>query len=246
MKVCITSVGCRERYLPYLDRLEASLRKWAPNIPRLFFRDVWPPGSPGHQENHYAFKAFAMKAVYWASFDVGIWLDSACEVIGDLSPIIDVVKDKGFYIVAGQGAMREPLGEWISDQALEHFATTRDEAMKLGLCGGAIVAIDFRRPNVLGYPFLVQWLKLAEGGLFYTSHSEFAPDRMTSLRVSDGPLREVHSSDPRCKGHRSDEACFSLMLHERGLKPFDIHEYFTYRDKPDPSPKAIIKTGYDL
>jgi hypothetical protein len=238
--VCITSVGCRDRYVPYLDRLEASLRAHAPNIPRLFFRDVWPPQSPTHQENHYAFKVHAMHSVYWAGFDIGIWLDAACEVIGDLAPIIEVVRSKGYYIAAGD----EPLGEWVSDQALDKFQVSRDEAMKLKLCGGAIVAVNFRAVEALGYEFVKQWKELSEQGLFYTSHSEHSPDRMRSLRVSDGPAREVHSLDPRCKGHRSDEACFSLMLHERGLRPFDVDEYFMHQEKPNP--KALIKTGYDL
>lgn len=238
--ICITSVGCRERYVPYLDRLEESLRRWAPNIPRLFFRDVWPPHSPTHHENHYAFKAHAISALYWAGFDIAIWLDAACEVVGNLAPLLEIVKERGYYIVAGT----EPLGEWISDQALDFFHTSRDEAMKVGLCGGAIVAIDFRKKDVLGYGFLFQWLMLASKGLFYTSHSAEAPDKMRSLRVSDGPNGEVHSTDQRCKGHRSDEACFSLMLKQRGLKPQNVSDLFTTRENPNP--KGLIKTGYDI
>jgi len=238
-RICITSVGCRERYVPYLDRLEASLKRWNPNLPRLFFRDCWPPKSPPHQTSHYEFKAHAMKAVYWAGFNVGIWLDAACEVVGDLSPILQRLEETGYYLTAGN----EPLGEWISDQALAKYGMSRDQAMDLKLCGGAIVAIDFRRAEILGWPFLQEWLRLAEDGLFYTSHSEFAPDKMTSLRVSDGPKKEVHSTDPRFKGHRSDEACFSLMLHKRDLEPFSIYEHFCQAEFKNQN--AVIKTGYD-
>lgn len=238
--ICITSVGTRNHYVRYLDRLETSLRRHAIGVTRLLFRDCWPPKSPPHQTSHYEFKAHAMKAVYWAGFDIAIWLDAACEVLGNLFPILQRIEETGYYLTAGN----EPLGEWISDQALEKYGVTRDQAMDLKLCGGAIVGIDFRRPDILGWPFLQEWLKLAEAGLFYTSHSEFAPDKMTSLRVSDGPKKEIHSIDPRFKGHRSDEACFSLMLHKRGLKPVSIYEHFCQLESKNP--RAIIKTGYDL
>lgn len=236
MNICITSVGARARYTPYLDRLEASLKKHCPNIPRLFFRDCWPPGSPTHQENHYAFKAHAMRAVYWAGFDIGIWLDSACEVLQDPAPIIQQIIEKGYYIVHGP----EPLGEWISDQALDHFGHSRDYAMTLNLCGGAIVGLNFK--SDFGFPFLAEWTALAGNGFFYTSHSKYCPDKMTSLMVSDHDENVIVSRDPRFKGHRSDEACFSMMLDRRGIKPFNVEDHFTiYRNHPT----AIIKTGYD-
>jgi len=235
--ICITSCGVRARYLSYLDRLETSLQHYAPNVTRLLFRDVYPPGSPDHQTNHYYFKAFAMKAVYMAGFDIGIWLDAACEVLGDLTPIIGEVIERGIYVAADD----QPLGEWISDQALERFSVTRDEAMQIRLCGGCIVGLDMR--NGGGWQFIREWMDLGAAGLFYTSHSALAPDKMSSLRMSDGPDNVVHSTDPRCKGHRSDEACFSLMLERRGIEAVDIRKHFTNREWPNP--KGLIKTGYD-
>ena len=238
MNVCITSVGCRARYTPYLDRLENSLKRYSLNTPRLFFRDVWPPSSPTHMDSHYAFKAYALKSVYMAGFDVGIWLDASCEVLQDPYPLFVKIIQQSYYITTGG----EKLGHWINDQALTHFGYTRDQAMDLPLCGGAIVGLNFF--DGFGWSFLKEWLKLVDQGLLYTSHSEFAPGSMTSLQVSDGPSREVQSKDPRFLGHRSDEACFSLMLDKRGLKPFSNSEYFTHAAMPNP--KAIIKTGYDL
>lgn len=238
MNVCFTSVGCRERYTPYLDRLEASLKRFAPNIPRLFFRDCWPPNSPTHMDSHYAFKAWALKSVYMAGFDIGIWLDAACEVLRDPEQIVAEILNSGYYITSGG----EKLGLWINDQALDHFGYTRDGAMELSLCGGAIVGLNFK--SGFGWSFLQEWLKLSEKGLFYTSHSEHAPGSMTSLQVSDGPTKAVQSKDPRFLGHRADEACFSLMLDQCGLKPFDNAKHFTHAAMPNL--KAIIKTGYDL
>ncbi len=239
IKVCITSCGVRDRYLPYLSRLEESLRYHEPNLTRLFFRDVWPPLSPTHQENHYAFKAHAMKAVYMAGFDIGIWLDAACEVLAPLDRIVDRIAETGYYIAAAD----EPLGLWISDRALARYHVPREDAMQMRLCAGCIVGIDFRS-NKLGWPFLREWLELAEDGLFFSSHSVHAPDKMTSLRVSDGPSAEVISTDPRVLGHRSDEACFSLMLDRRGLEPMDLSEHFSHAARPNA--RALIKTGYDL
>jgi hypothetical protein len=238
MNICITSVGVRGHYPLYLDRLQASLKKHDNNIPRLFFRNCWPPGSPPHQDKHYAFKNYAMQAVQKAGFDVGIWLDSACEVLAPLEPILETIAKTGYYIVAGD----EPLGEWISDQAIAHFNTMRDHAMSLKLCGGAIVALDFRTP--IGKSFMWEWNELAKGDLFFTSHSELAPDKMTSLMVSDGPKKVIVSKDSRFKGHRSDEACFSLMLNRRGVEPMDVKDLMCTREFPNPM--AVLKSGYDL
>ncbi len=222
----ITTVAVRARYQPYKDRLEQSLKAQGETI--CAWTD-WPPGSPPHWEMHYGFKYHAVKHLTIIGDMEPIWLDASCHAVAPLKPIYDEIAKRGIYIVAGD----ESLGEWISDQALENFGVSRDEAMGIRLCGGCIVGLDMTNP--VAREFLSWWGNLAESGLFVTAHSKEAPDRMRSLLVSDNNEELVLSTDPRVKGHRSDEACFSLMLRELGVEPVNVMEF-----------NQIIKSGYDL
>ena len=130
-------------------------------------------------------------------------------------------------------AANEPLGYWISDQALAEFKTSRDEAMELKLCAGLIVGLDLDTSK--GKRFLARWGQLAGSGLFVTSHSKHCPDSMRSVQVSDTNEALIMSKDPRFKGHRSDEACFSLMMRDLGIKTVHVDEL-----------NLTIRSGYDI
>lgn len=149
-----------------------------------------------------------------------MWLDAGAYAVAPFESIWNHITEHGVYVVAG----KEPLGEWISDQALEYFGTSRDYAMNLGLCGGAIVGLDFNNVNAIR--FYEKWGELAQNTkLFISAHSKWAPDRMKSLWVSDHDEQLIVSSDPRFKGHRSDEACFSLMLRDLGVAPVGLGKW---------------------
>lgn len=231
MRRCIVSCSYSPdgRYHKYGRRLEESLQKHGYNGGLKIWTDSFPPNAPPHQQMHYAFKYHAVKWAVDQGFDQVMWLDAAAYAVANIEPVWNEIEKRGVYIVAGT----EPLGEWISDQALAHFKTTRDDAMKLYLCGGAIVGLWTRR--LVAQSFLGIWENLAASGLFISAHSKYAPDKMKSLWVQDGNDNLVISEDPRVKGHRSDEACFSLVLRDLGIEPGNVYDWNNY-----------IRTGYNL
>ena len=221
-----------QRYERYADRLERTLRDHGYHGAIKIWRDSWPPGSPEHKARHYAFKWYAAEH---ARAKMGatriLWLDAAVKVVGPLDAVWLHLEEYGVYVMAGH----EPLGEWVSDQALGHFNVGRDAAMGLSLCAGVIVGVNLDHEK--GAAFFEKWGELARTRLFMSAHSPQSPNSMRSLWIEDGtdygdPV--VAATDPRVKGHRSDEACFSLILNSIGSEPVNMGEWH-----------KVMQSGYD-
>lgn len=228
MSRAITSVAVGDRYRPYGERLRESLKVFLAGA-EFRMHTEWPPGSPTHSNRHYSFKWWAVKYAIDQGARYVMWLDAACQVIADLEPIWQEIQKRGVYIVHGDHI----LGEWISDQALAHFGMSRDQAMKLPLCGGAIVGLDMER--IKAKKFYEQWGQIAASPLMMCSHSKHDPKAMKSVIMSDGPKEIVYSTDARVKGHRSDESCFSVMVKQMGIETVWVRDW-----------NRVIRSGYDL
>jgi len=181
--------------------------------------DSFPPGSPEHREIHYAFKYYAVRWAKEQGHRFVAWLDSACQAVASPDLLFDRIADYGHCIITGG----DVLGEWISDQALAHFGYSREKAFSMLLTGGCVVGLDFDNPRSV--EFFNQWGALAQTKLFVSAHSKYAPDRMRSLLVSDHDENLVVSDDPRVKGHRSDEACFALLIDRLGMRDTKLGEW---------------------
>ena len=219
---CCYSEGRPGYYEKYADRLEASLDRHALGIDRIIWRNGWPPGSPSHSKVHYAFKYWAMLDAFKKGYQYAIWLDAGTELIAPIKPLTDKVEHDGHVLLSGG----DPLGKWISDAALARFEVSRDKAMTMKLAGGCLVGLDLR----FGHSnfFFSEWGQLArEGKLFMCHHTEQSLQDggiMRSILRSDGD-NTVISTDPRVEGHRSDEACFSLMMDKLGMTGIPLTEW---------------------
>lgn len=222
---CCYSEGRPDYYKRFAERLGASLEKWAPDVPRKIFWDSWPPGSPSHSKHHYAFKWFAMEWARQQGAEQAVWLDAGSEALGPLDPIWRRLDRDGHALLVGADC----LGTWISDDALAHFGTTRDEAMGMKLAGGCLVGIDFRNERAM--KFYEEWGYLAEHSrLFMCGHTDqsIKDGVMRSVLMTDGPDSRVISTDPRVQGHRSDEACFSIMMKDLGMEGMPLTEWNSF------------------
>lgn len=205
--------------------MEKSLDKFDPATKRIVYRDCWPPGSPSHSDLAYAFKYWAVKA----AFDLGcryvMWLDAGSCAVGPVKPFWDRIERDGYILVEGEDC----LGTWISDEAVAHFNQTRDHAMTLKLPGGCLIGLD--RENATAMKFFEWWGKLAkETKLFMCCHTEQTKKDgvLRSIMVRDGDPKSgqsIISLDPRVKGHRSDEACFGLMMDALGMRGMPYSEF---------------------
>lgn len=221
---CCYSEGRPDYYKKYADRLEASLEKFHPLTDRMIWRDSWPPGSPSHSQLHYGFKFYALKWAFDKGYRRAIWLDAGTELLAPMDPVEDKLKRDGYALLTGP----DVLGEWISDGALAYLGATRERAMQLKLAGGCLIGLDWA--NEVAQRFLKRYATLAkETRHFMCYHTEQSVKDgvMRSVLVTDGDNIPL-SSDPRVKGHRSDEACFSIIMDQLGMTPMTISEWQTF------------------
>jgi hypothetical protein len=237
VRSAICTVAYGERYVPYGDRLVGSLRRhgWAGGIE--YWRNEWPPESPPHSEANYFFKWFALESARRKGYERVLWLDSHCYAVRPVDPIFSLVSGEGHYLVSGD----DLLGEWIGDVALSNLKMSREEAMSLRLLAGAIVGLDLGRPVAMR--FFDLWRELGEAHLFMGVNHDQNADRMRSLPpMTEG---ERVSLDPRVKGHRSDEACLTVVAHRLKMRSHDIRSALFsggFGKRED----DVLRCGYDL
>lgn len=190
-------------YVPLQRRLLASLK----DVEALAWTDAWPPGSPGHAEAPYAFKLHAMAEARRRGAAAALWVDAPVVAAGPSAPVFARIEEAGHLFVTSG----EKLGNWIGDAALAAFGLTRDAAMALPLLNGSFIGLDLRRGA-----WLEAMLEAAAKGLldgpYFTEHAP-AEIRARKPGKSIGPT----SRDPRCWGHRHDEAIGSLLAHRLGM-----------------------------
>jgi len=236
MNPCFATLAVGVRYQPYLERLRTTLEKFRPGTVLSAWADQWPPESPTHVDKNYAFKYYAVRHAQKQGYNPVIWLDASCYVTADPTPLIEETMKRSALMVANSGTYGsggEMLGEWISDAALKFYGMDREEAMTIHLCGGAIIGVD--SSSEAGLKFMQAWYELVQTDLTMCNHSVWRPDRMRSVMCIDPEGQKIISEDPRVKGHRSDEACLSIVLRHLGIKTITLGEFH-----------QCIDTGYNL
>lgn len=203
-KCCIVNVGTGARFVRGTTRLLKSVRSYG--FPVLTWTNGYPPGSPTHQEQPYAFKCYAMKAARDAGYRYVLWWDSAIVAVKSPQPFFDAIKRDGYYF-------RENgwnCGQWMTDRSLEIMGLSRDEALKMPDFVGACIGVDFEHSQAVTW--FEEWFKHAMTGAF------------------QGPTTNVGnccSCDPRCLGHRHDQVVGSVIFNRLGLK-FNQDDLFSY------------------
>jgi hypothetical protein len=204
----------RRRYPEALARLRESLAI-AGFRGRALLREPgsFPAGCPPHEEVPFAFKPFCFRDALAAGCGPTLWLDSACVVVRDPSPLFAAVAARG-AIVFRNGAHR--LGEWASDEALAALALDRESALALPEVDAAALGLDLRHP--VGRAFLDDWLAAAVDGVAFRGTRRPLPtaDERHALKWNRGGLA---SADPRVRGHRHDQTVAGVLAHRFGLEP---------------------------
>jgi hypothetical protein len=213
----IVSCGIGPEYQEGLHSTRLHCEVHVPDAWRLFYRD-YPEGCPAHSIDQYAFKIFALARAIAAGFRYVVWMDATFQPVADTEPMWEWVREYGWYIPRQGSAM---LGTWCTD-AFEKWLgigaavpTNRDLMMRIPLAYSGIVALDMHNP--ISRRIWGSWCELHSAGLFNGPHKNvpgLIPWRRWGLKW------EGHCSyDPRCYGHRHDEAALSWVLHELGLEP---------------------------
>lgn len=218
---CCYSPSNHGYYATYADRLERSLDQFGPEADRIIWRKEWPTGSPSHQEANYAFKWFAVNDAFNRGYRYVMWLDAGTQAIAPIEGLWERTRTLGYSLLRGA----DPLWKWISDYALDQFGYTRDQISGLVLYGGCMIGLD--RESQVAMEFFKEWARVVKNKrLLMGAHrlQSNANGVMRSLLLSDADLSPI-STDERVEGHRSDEACFSLIADKMHLDPLNYTEW---------------------
>jgi hypothetical protein len=208
-------------YATYADRLEQSLDQFGPDADRIIWRGEWPTGSPTHQDTNYAFKYYAVQDAFRKGYRYVMWLDAGTQAIAPIEPLWARVRYLGYSLLRGG----DPLWKWISDYALERFGYKRAQISGMGLFGGCMIGLD--RESAVAMEFFRQWGEIVKDKrLMMGAHrlQTSAHGVMRSILLSDADMSPI-STDELVEGHRSDEACFSLVCDKLGMEPMTYTEW---------------------
>ena len=168
-------------------------------------------GSPPHKENPYAFKIYAFEKALSMGYTKILWVDASIWAVKPLDPIWETVDRLG-YMKQYAGHL---VGWWANDRSLEYFGLTRDEAMKMEMHGnGGFFALDFE--NVTAQQFFMNWRQSMLDGIF---KGEWTNNNKTE------------SQDERCKGHRHDMTCGSIIANQLEMKAYVENTLMAYVGK---------------
>lgn len=197
-------------YVEAQGRLVRSLKAagWTGGV--LTWTDELPPGSPPHDQAPYGFKLYAVSEALRRGYTSLLWLDAPCVAAKPLGPVFASIERDGHCFVSGG----ERLGNWASDECLAAFGIPRDAAMEMPLLNGAFIGLDLEHARTR------EWFRRitqqCEAGLFRgAALTEHAPAEVRARNVDKdtGHL----SDDPRCWGHRHDEAVGSCLAPLLGM-----------------------------
>lgn len=207
-KQCLVTFANRQNnYIRALARMVDSLRyNWDGGF--MAFTSEESIGAPSHLENPYAFKIYAIEKALEAGYSQILWLDSSCYAIQPIQPIFDHI-DKEGYIMQDAGHF---VGVWTNDTVLKYFNLDRDEAMSMRCYGNAgFLGLDFE--NETAREFFHEWKESMLAGMF---KGAWTNDKKTE------------SQDERCRGHRHDLSCGSIIANRMEMVLQSSQEWLQY------------------
>lgn len=211
MKRTIVNCAIGGHYRALQPRLQAACETHCPEAKLMFWQD-YPTGCQPHPQQQYGFKIHAIQAAIDSGAERVLWIDCTFIPTASIEPLWDVVETEGWY-APKQGDSK--LGTWATDTALEIYGINRDEAMQVPMVFSGLVGLNLTPGNV-GSEVLRRWRDLYQRGAFNGPHRNIPGE---PVQLWGNKLSGHCSNDPRCEGHRHDEAALSFVLHSLGLVP---------------------------
>jgi hypothetical protein len=219
---CLLSVvtgeqpGYRQGQLRLLDSAER--HRWPGGI--LLWRGEYPPASPTHERQPYAFKVHACLEAVRMGYQRLLWVDSVCWFTRGPGNLLRHVLDKGHLLFHGG----DRVGQWCSDRVAAEAALDREELMRIPLVGGSVYAFDFA--NAKTRVFFAEWAEWCRKGRFAGFAINDQADVMSVRRgLGDRPTGFV-STDPRVHGHKHDETAASVIASDLGMELTPVGQWF--------------------
>jgi hypothetical protein len=167
------------------------------------------------KSNPYNIKISALQKAIDLGYTTILWLDCAMYATKPIQPIFDIIKKDGFYCETnGYNAAEE-----CSDNCLNYFSISRDDAEKIKMCSSAVIGFDLT--NKKGKAFAEMWIKSCKDGVFNGS------------RLHDG-----QSMDFRFKWHRQDQSAASIIINKLALNLYELGHLWNYA--PHGNEKTVL------
>ena len=202
------------RHIIGQDRLKKSIEKFAPDVDFLGWQNEIQIGAPPHKANPYAFKTFGFKRAFQMGYTHVMWLDASVVLMQDITPVWEKIDQQG-YVMQEAGHF---CGTWTNDSALKYFDITRDKAMHLLMYGNAGF-LGLNSESETAKEFLFQWHEASRKGAFIGAWDN---------------KNNSESHDTRCKGHRHDMSCGSIIANQLKMKYESGNEWLNYAPPTDP------------
>lgn len=234
-KVILATVAMGHWYPRGVERMLREFERVSPGYQILPFIDMLPSGAPLEMRDEnwdytgYSAKPFALNAAMDYGADIGILLDASFYPIRPIQPLVDHIAAVGYYF-CDNGFN---VGQWCNDAILERHGVSRDDALGWPDLSSYCVGLDFRenRSRIA----LRMWCEDSLAGAFVGPHTNVG---VHALGRNVGWC----SNDPRCRGHRHDQASLSLIAYRLGMTNFCSRPRFTaYKGSEDESTCLIAE-----
>jgi len=187
------------------------------------FKSEQEVGAKPHSISPYGFKVHAFDHAFNHGYDLVLWIDSSVYCIRDTESVFATIHREG-YIMQEAGHM---VGTWANDASLEYFGITRDEAMKMPMYGNAGF-LGLKKGDETAMEFLKRWRDAEKSGIF---KGDWKNDSNSE------------SKDPRCKGHRHDMTCGSIIANQLDMKYKRAGQWLQYKPEFQPPKHENIIFG---
>lgn len=194
-----------------VDRLKRSLIHHGSAADFLFWKDEYPPNSPSHNDNPYAFKIYGIREAERLGYRIICHLDSSFWAIKNPDPIFDIINEKGnFAFRSGYNC-----AQTCTDALLADVGMPRDFAEHLPETATGIVGLNLDNPE--GRKVFDYWADFCDRGLFKNSRTH----------------NPGESSDPRFLFGRQDQSAYNMALYKAKVE-FNYVDYVAYYNGGNP------------
>ena len=208
--------GYRQGQLRLLESAEK--HHWPGGI--LLWRGEYPPASPTHDRQPYAFKVHACLEAVRMGYTRLLWVDSVCWFTRGPGDLLRHVLDKGHLLLHGG----DTAGQWCSDRVAGEAGLDREELMGIPLVGGSVYGLDLT--CVKTQAFFETWCEWCRKGRFAGfAINDQADTAMVRQGLGARPTGFV-STDPRVHGHKHDETAASILAHQLGMELTPVGQWF--------------------
>lgn len=189
---CIINVSINYWYTQGGERLRNSLLSNFSGDVKIWNQNI--PGCPRHSEIPYAFKAHAFKWAKDKGYANALWCDSAVWAQHNVQPVFDQIEQDGYFVLRNGWS----TGNWSSDQQLNAFGYTRDQAYEIPHALACVFGINFSHPT---------------GTTIFNEY-------FNNQHLFKGSWKNENKhlgTDERIMGTRHDQTILSLIIYKHGL-----------------------------